>query len=507
MPQNTVRRRRGGSQSTQSQTTADPTSGRHSSSSATSQDTSPSNPAKSVPQLLEEESSSFRLFLALAGLACLFFVNMLQNTKLPGPGRVHAVIIDAGSTGTRAQVFSFHSDDQGRNLVLKNTVMFSQNNSIDALSTAPSSAANRFLKPLLDKVAKAIPGIRRRKKTPIALHATAGLRLLGHESAERALEMARSVLNTTEFLFKPEWVSILSESDEANHAWVTTNYLLRNFDSQKENNFVGALDLGGGSMQVVFDDHENIDKSILTPEDDEAEAEKIKVHGKYPAMKTSVTVFGKTYLLHSRNHLGLGLVNFKKMLYHIFDSEGVLEEGNPCFRKGSTFKDKRVQLKTPISKETSATVTIIGDGNFDRCVASAEIVISSFSRLEDKRSRLPDGKSFFAFANFYDKTVKLGMGLKATKLDMIKKGEELCETEINSNSKHRMDDACAEFSFIYAVMKILTENFSESKSDITFEQYVDGHMLGWALGVALDMLQPNVISDQVSIDTKSLLMV
>ncbi|PXF48272.1 Ectonucleoside triphosphate diphosphohydrolase 5 [Gracilariopsis chorda] len=500
MPQNTTRRRRANTSSAASKQTTHSTT-----TSATSDDSQPTKTPKSVPQLLDEEYSSFKNFLSLAAVACLVFFHMIQNTKLPPPGRVHGVMIDAGSTGTRAQVFTFRFDKEHRHLELQSTAMFAHNKTLDTLASATASSSKLFFKPLLEKVKKAVPGLRRRKRTPIALHATAGFRLLGDEKAERALDMARQALGSTEFMFKSEWVSVLSESDEANHAWVTTNYLLRNFDPEnKEKQFVGALELGGASMQIVFHDDGDIDESITTPESEEAEAQKVKENGHFPAAQTPIKVFGQTYTLHSRNHLGLGLVNFKKKLYGIFDHEGVLEEGNPCFRKGTTFKDTKLKVQRP-DFTGPKTVRIVGDGDFDRCVASAEIAISSYSRLFDKRSHLPDEKKFVAFAYFYDKTVRLGLNSSATKEEMIAKGKELCEDQ-GAESHAGLDERCAEFSYIFAVLKILTENFSVSKTNVSFEQFVDGHMLGWPLGAVLDTLQPEVIASQVSLDKEPPLM-
>eukprot|EP00178_Gracilaria_changii_P023514 TRINITY_DN71116_c0_g1_i1.p1 TRINITY_DN71116_c0_g1~~TRINITY_DN71116_c0_g1_i1.p1 ORF type:complete len:500 (-),score=80.67 TRINITY_DN71116_c0_g1_i1:794-2293(-) len=498
MPQNTVRRRRANKQSASSQTTVD---SKNTSVAPRETDVRP----KSVPELLEEENASFRNFIGLAALACLFFIQMLQNMRLPLPGRVQAVMIDAGSTGTRAQVFTFRFNSTEQRMTLHSTAMFTQNQSIDQLASGTSP--KKFFKPLLDKVKKAVPGMRRRRRTPIALHATAGLRLIGEQKAEKALDLARSALNATEFLFQPDWVSVLSESDEANYAWVTTNYLLGNFDpGNDDKRFVGALELGGGSMQIVFHDNGDIDDYITSaPElDDSHDAAHPEQKGIFPASETHIDVFGQRYTLHARSHLGLGLVNFKNTLYGIFDHEGVLEEGNPCFRMGQKFKSAKVRIYKP-SADESKVVSIVGDGDFERCVASAEIAISSASRLNDKRSHLPDRNSFYAFAYFYDKTVKFGLSSKLSKKEMIQKGKELCE-EGKGDEAAKFDESCAEFSYIFAVMKILTDDFSESKSNVTFEQYVNGHMLGWALGAVLDTLQPDVIANQIAVESESLLM-
>lgn len=486
-----LRRRRGEVEPTESttSTTTEVTS-------VTTANEETSTPSKSIDQILQDESSALSNFLGMAAIICLAFLYMVQSTDVPPPRRVYGIMIDAGSTGTRAQVFQFHHEPNTSRLVLDSSKMFKMKKSLAALAVGTTGTGPQFFKPLLDKAKTAIPGMRRRQKTPIALRATAGLRLIGSELAENALRLTSSALNSTEYSFKEGWVSIISEKDEANQGWITVNYLLGNLDSGKkesEKQYVGALELGGASMQLSFRHDEN------TENIDEEEQEKTP----YPATVENINVFGKTHEIHSRSYLGAGLFDFTKKLYVVFDNEGVLEEGNPCFRKGKVFEGKKLRLGVPGSEE-SRTVTISGDGDFERCVASAEIIIGSFSRLLDKRSRLPRKSTFYAFAYFFDRTAKLGLPRNPTRDDFISKGKELCETNPEVPLQGDFDEACAEFSYIFALMKILTNDFSkEDDIKINFVQYIDRHMLGWSLGAVLDIIQPE-IHQQLALDDEPL---
>lgn len=513
----TLRRRGRASPPAESATTEVTTETASASALPASTDTSPANlPVKSVPELLSEESRGMANFLALVAVVVAFFIYMVQVTDFPPPGRVYGVMIDAGSTGTRAQVFVFRRQPGRTALVLDESKMFQMKKSIAALGAGTGEGGPAFFKALLEKVKKAVPGVKRRKRTPIALRATAGLRLIGEEKAQTALVEARKALNASEFLFKEEWVSLLEEKEEAAHAWTTVNFLKGNFHGkggEEEVEHVGALDLGGASMQVVFkqdegdkvaDDEDEQDDSKIEGDDEAPDDEAVRDdEPSFEEDDHKVKVFGNEYSLHSTSHLGLGLFDFTKKLYTLFDREGVLEEGNPCFRKGKLFERKKLRLGVPGSEE-SRTVTMTGDGHFARCVASAEITIATFSKLYKKGSKLPKGKPFYAFAYFFDRTRGLGLSATPTKDELIAKGKELCETPPDKEVEKDFDEACAEFSYIYTLLKIFTDDFSSPDVHILFEQFMDGHMLGWALGAMLDTVQP-VMHMQLSLDTESLI--
>lgn len=517
----TTLRRRGGATSPtddRSTTTEVTTDTAADAPAPSSTDTSPpARSTKTVPELLADESKSHANFLSLATLVVAFFLYMMQTTHLPPSGRVYSVMIDAGSTGTRAQVFAFRLLKGQKGLVLDDSEVFKMGKSIAALGTGTVGDGATFFKPLFEKLRKKVPGVRRRLRTPIALRATAGLRLIGEEHAEVALSEARKALNKSGFLFQEDWVSILEEQEEASHAWTTVNFLKGHFHGNSEEiKYAGALDLGGASMQVVFE-RENGDESTdvgmegdsSTDEADDDVADDEDASDANEALieesDHTVNVFGNSYSLHSTSHLGLGLFDFTKKLYTLFDREGVLEEGNPCFRKGKVFSNKKLRFGVPGSEE-SRTITMTGDGNFERCVASAEITIATFSRLGKMKSTLPKGKPFYAFAYFYDRTVRLGLPITPTKAQLVAKGKELCETPPDQHLERDFDQACAEFSYVYTLLKIFTNDFASKDVQIRFEQFIDGHMLGWALGAALDILQP-VMQKQLALEHEPLIAV
>lgn len=96
-------------------------------------------------------------------------------------------MVDAGSAGSRLHVYRFHQCTLEDPIELKNEDLFVQTiPGLSAYGDAPQQGAES-LDPLLQKALKVVPS-RLQRKTPIAVKATAGLRLLGDEKSELILD-------------------------------------------------------------------------------------------------------------------------------------------------------------------------------------------------------------------------------------------------------------------------------------------------------------------------------
>ncbi|CAE8694646.1 unnamed protein product, partial [Polarella glacialis] len=110
----------------------------------------------------------------------------------------YAVVIDAGSTGSRVHVFRFALtsgellDIGGTPEVFRSTIPGLS--SCDRNHTCLSS----LLEPLLQTAAASVPA-ELRPTTPLSVRATAGLRLLPHAQAEELLHDTRTVLQAYGF--------------------------------------------------------------------------------------------------------------------------------------------------------------------------------------------------------------------------------------------------------------------------------------------------------------------
>jgi hypothetical protein len=167
----------------------------------------------------------------------------------PSAARSFAVVFDAGSTGSRVHIFKF-SSEKGQLVLLEDTFKQLTPGLGDAGWAADPQRAAASLQPLLDSALHTVPkelqGV-----TPVELRATAGLRLLPGSQADAILEAVRGLLLTTPFKLAADGISIMNGEDEGAFAWMTLNYLL-GLTGKPVDEVVGAVDLGGGSMQQAF---------------------------------------------------------------------------------------------------------------------------------------------------------------------------------------------------------------------------------------------------------------
>jgi apyrase len=163
--------------------------------------------------------------------------------------RTYAVVFDAGSTGSRVHIFEFQSQD-GQLVLLKDTFEQLKPGLGDACWAADPEASAASLQPLIAKATTAIPRDKQ-ADTPVELRATAGLRLLPGSQADAILAAVTLVLRGTPFKLLNDGVSIMDGADEGAFAWLTLNYLLGKAGKPAKE-LVGAVDLGGGSVQQAF---------------------------------------------------------------------------------------------------------------------------------------------------------------------------------------------------------------------------------------------------------------
>jgi guanosine-diphosphatase len=125
------------------------------------------------------------------------------------------------------------------------------------LSSYPDNpaAAASSLNPLIERALAEIPK-QLHSCTPIALKATAGLRLLGDAKSTLILDAVRLLLVKTGFpvadLKGSDGVAVMEGRDEGVFAWITVNYLTQRIGGERMSTSA-IMDLGGGSTQIVFE--------------------------------------------------------------------------------------------------------------------------------------------------------------------------------------------------------------------------------------------------------------
>ncbi|KAK0522626.1 Guanosine-diphosphatase [Tilletia horrida] len=231
----------------------------------------------------------------------------------------YALMIDAGSTGSRIHVYKFNNCGPSPELETEVFDLVKGGLSAPAYSASAGLAADS-LRPLLDLALRQVP-----KSlwscTPISVKATAGLRLLGIGKAEQILQAVRKLLEE-QYPFPiadtsgtKNGVEIMDGRDEGVFAFITVNYLLNRLgDSNAADSFgsdltrksrpqtAAVLDLGGGSTQIVFEPRfEGVSKAVRE------EASHVGMHPGEHVYE--LKNFGShRHVLYQNSYLGYGLM-------------------------------------------------------------------------------------------------------------------------------------------------------------------------------------------------------
>ena len=145
----------------------------------------------------------------------------------------YAIVIDAGSTGSRAHVFKHRRPEGGSSgsggggsaalaTVDLPAAVRKATPGLSSYARDPK-AAGGALQPLIAFAKETVPKAQW-ARTPVHLLATAGLRMLPQDKAAAVLEAARGALQGSGFLFRREWARVISGQQEGLYGWLGINF-------------------------------------------------------------------------------------------------------------------------------------------------------------------------------------------------------------------------------------------------------------------------------------------
>ncbi|XP_057559314.1 ectonucleoside triphosphate diphosphohydrolase 6 isoform X3 [Hippopotamus amphibius kiboko] len=222
------------------------------------------------------------------------------------------------------------------------------------------------------------------KATPLVLKATAGLRLLPGEKAQKLLRKVKDVFEASPFLVGDDCVSIMNGSDEGVSAWITVNFLTGSLKTPGRGS-VGMLDLGGGSTQITF--LPRLEGTLQTSP---------------PGFLTSLQMFNRTYRLYSFSYLGLGLMSAR--LAVLGGEEGKPAEGgaalvSPCLSPGFRGAWEHADVTYRVSGQEAA------GSLYQLCARRvSEVLRNKVHRTEEVKD-----VDFYAFSYYYDLAANVGL--------------------------------------------------------------------------------------------------
>ena len=239
------------------------------------------------------------------------------------PDVSYAILIDAGSTGSRMYIYKFNLNRNGKVDSVEDVEELT--NLLGKLKPGLSSMLNKpdeieaYFRKFVDEADKIIPKDKQ-SSTPFVVLATAGLRLLPKADQDAIMDKAKEILKGDEspFLYKEQNVQVISGEKEAIFAWMTVNFIQGVLTSPERQRFSwGVLDMGGASTQNTM---------------------RLFQKSKH---STILKLGKKRYNLFARSYLDMGLASihdrYLEFLHHDWENKKVDKSGNiksPCHHEG-----------------------------------------------------------------------------------------------------------------------------------------------------------------------------
>ncbi|CAI2730733.1 unnamed protein product [Schistosoma spindalis] len=436
---------------------------------------------------------------------------------------VYSVVIDAGSTSSKLHLYKWVDEPFRSNGKVDEVTNEKVSPGISDYINEPIKAYET-LKPKLFKLATGLT-VEQKKRTPVYLAATAGMRLKLIEDPLGSLDLfsvIRQYLKQSGYQVETpnERIRLLYGSEEGLYGWVSVNYILGNIKEGKQTNptdTVGSLDLGGASTQIAF-----VPKQYSTIP---------KEHINFYPLR----LYGNDFSVYSHSFLCYGKSEFERRLMTSIAAQSPLQNEipNPCFLQG--YKSdlynalewftgsclSGTYVKKTFSEEifrppNMNSFSFNGTGQPNECVnyiqkhfqTKCDYSSCSFNNIFQPA---PFGK-FLAYSGF-SYVMRYLFPNKNTGLTLTEVTEAVtnfCKkpwkdvAKITKPSDHGFTAKyCFDGLYIIQLLKMYGFTTDELWKTITFDSKVNNKSVSWALGYMLDQSGhlPSE-SPKVSVSTK-----
>ncbi|KAI6785075.1 guanosine-diphosphatase-like protein [Emericellopsis cladophorae] len=421
----------------------------------------------------------------------------------------YVLMIDAGSTGSRIHVYKFNNC--GPTPELEGEEFMMTEKSVGGLSKYKDDpvAAAKTLDPLLQRAMDTVPE-KLKGCSPIAVKATAGLRMIGEEAADAILKQVRTHLEQ-DYPFpvvsqEHDGVAIMPGSQEGVYAWITTNYLLKKIGGPDKGETAAVFDLGGGSTQIVFE------PTFKGAADGGMPGELAEGDQKY-----TLDFGGRHFDLYQHSHLNFGLMAARTTIHETLVKDIALDKGtddawmskpitHPCFAVGMS---KEIEVSYE-NKDHSFNFTGPSEPAPAQCRALAEKILNkgaacniapcSFNGIyQPPLAKTFANEDVYIFSYFYDRTKPIGMPDSFTLREMHDLANTVCKGaeswDVFGSIPGAMDELkdrpehCLDLNFMMALLHTGYE--MPIDREVKIAKKIDGNELGWCLGASLPLLESN----------------
>jgi ectonucleoside triphosphate diphosphohydrolase 5/6 len=361
--------------------------------------------------------------------------------------RQYAVVLDAGSTGSRVLAFTFHRHAVTGALVLEDELWEESKPGLSRYADRPAEGA-ASIERLLALAQARVPAAAR-PATPVTLMATAGLRLLPAAQSDALIAAVKGSLDASGF--DNRGVDIMSELNEGVYGWLTVNYLLHQLDNPPKS-YV-ALDLGGGSTQVTF-----------APKHEKTLA------GSPASFLHQIPLSGAQQTLYSHSYLGLGLMSARESVFRLHDPPGAATLGSACVLGPAEFRDLQVAPEQA--------------SGYEGCMVEVQQFLDSLNI--DQCDEVPTRK-IAAFSYFHDRAVDAGMlGEGESGVVTVQQYLDAAETACAAPNP-ASPFLCVDLTFIGGLLHHGYHLAASAR--LGLYKQIDGHQTSWALGAAFNLLE------------------
>ncbi|PLB43662.1 nucleoside diphosphatase Gda1 [Aspergillus steynii IBT 23096] len=427
----------------------------------------------------------------------------------------YALMIDAGSQGSRIHVYRFNNCGPTPELEHEEFEQTEKKAGGSGLSSYKEDAegAAKSLDPLMQVAMRTVPD-EYKSCSPVAVKATAGLRMLGPEMSQNILEAVRTRLETA-YPFpvvsrEKGGVEIMDGSDEGVYAWITTNYLLGKIGGPDETPTAAIFDLGGGSTQIVFQPTFEKSQSGGMPE-----------HLAEGDHKYDLQFGGRHFELYQHSHLGYGLMAARDSI-HKSIVESMLAASpddlrwikqpipNPCIGPGM---EREIKLTFSSEHRLGKEVTVKmmgpkeGVSSAAQCRGLAEKLLKkdaecklapcSFNGVhQPSLEKTFAREDVYIFSYFFDRTKPLGMPDSFTLEELHQLTSTVCGGEAQWGIFEGIADAlpqlrdrpewCLDLNFMLGLLHTGYE--MPLSREVKIAKKIKDNELGWCLGASLPLL-------------------
>ena len=355
-------------------------------------------------------------------------------------GLQYSVIVDAGSSGSRAHVFAYAKSLPMIPVpIIKDIFNKSTKPGLSSYAADPADAGPS-LKPILDAAVTELQsrGVKV-SQVPVSVFGTAGMRLLSPSEQDAIYASVRSFIRSHyTFIFDNNNVGTISGTMEGIYGWLDVNYLLNNFIHPPST--VGIIDMGGASTQIAF-----------------ATTDTSK-----PANEIVVTINHTPYRIFSQSFLGLGINQARDTMTTFLDAPN-------CYPTGFEFDSQT------------------GAFNFTPCSTIYTAIIQSFKVTQSILSTA--GIHFVASDNIYTNYSFFDIVQTPTQSALQSQINAICYLPWTTLQADYPDISASDLSATCAngvyLDDLLYNTYQLQGSQLTVSTNLSGTDINWTMGMLL----------------------